>query len=157
MGIAILGAVLQTTMITNINPHIDNLSSLSPQSKEIVKEVINGKDFSFSDQKSQELLANKLKDQMMAEAKEAAAQSAPELTPRELSNPQVMAEIAKKQQEAQLAMVEKMKQAGQDVATAGKQGFVDSVNYTFRIAAVIALFGALSTLLFRNNSKIKAK
>jgi len=157
MGIAILGAVLQTTMITNISSYIDNLSSLSPQSKEIVKEVINGKDFSFSDQKSQELLANKLKDQMMAEAKEAAAQSAPELTPRELSNPQLMAEIAKKQQEAQLAMVEKMKQAGQDVATAGKQGFVDSVNYTFRIAAVIALFGALSTLLFRNNSKIKAK
>lgn len=151
MGIAILGAVLQTTMLAKTDAHINNLSSLSPSSKQLVTETINDSDFSFSDAKSQELLSNKLREQMISEAKTSASAAAAAVTPQQLADPAFAAAFTKKQAQIQQSMIEQMKQAGQDVATAGKQGFVDSVNYTFNIAAIIALFGAITTLLFSNN------
>lgn len=130
MGIALLGALLQTTMTSKIENNINNLNSLSNIEKGKVVEVIKSDSFSFSDAKSQQKLAQELSQTMVGEAM--SQQGA---------------------QFNQALLVEKMKTIGQDVATAGKQGFVDSINTTFNAAAIIALFGALCSLLFKNNRK----
>jgi amino acid permease len=55
----------------------------------------------------------------------------------------------------QAEMAKKMKKCGEDIAASVKQSFVDSINHTFKIASLIALFGALIALLFKNKEKIK--
>ena len=151
MGIAILGAVLQTSMLQKIESNVNALNSLSGQDKEVVVNIINENDFSFSDSNSQKRLAEELSQNMVAEAKAEAAKNSPQITPQMLSNPAVLAQLQIKQAEAQKATIEKIKTAGMDVANAGKQGFVDSINRTFDVAAIIAIFGALVALLFKNN------
>lgn len=155
MGIAILGAVLQTSMLAKTEENINNLNSLSQASKAVVVDTIKSEDFSFSDQRSQDILSDKLKDQIISENKALSAAESIAPSPQQLTDPAYMALAAKKQSEAQEAMIEKMKQLGKNVAIAGKQGFVDSVNHTFNVAAVIALFGAIISLAFRNNRVIK--
>lgn len=153
MGIAILGALLQTAMISNIEMNISNISSLTSGVKTAVTKVVDGKDFSMSDKKSQEELAKTLSDAMVLEAREEQAEKMSAIPNVMKLDPAYQVQLKTKQVEEQNILIEKIKSAGLEITRAGKQGFVDSINYTFSIAAIIALFGALVTMLFKNNKK----
>jgi hypothetical protein len=151
MGIAILGAVLATTMLSKIETNVNNLSDLSDKEKTKVVEVVNQSDFSFSDSNSQKLLGTELSGVMIADAKEEQAKQLANVPASTLSNPTYQLQMKQKQADAQTALVAKIKKAGEEIGTAGKQAFVDSINDTFKIAALIALAGALATLLFKKD------
>jgi EmrB/QacA subfamily drug resistance transporter len=159
MGIAILGAVLQTVMITKIQDNVTSLNSLTVPEKDAVIQVTKGNNFSLTDESSQKLLSDKLSGIMINEAKASQTKDMLEnsIPQSMLQNPIYQETLKQKETEVETKLVNHIKSVGQDVSTAGKQGFVDSINETFRIAAIIALGGAACTLLFKNRRAIKKK
>ena len=90
---------------------------------------------------------------MVLEAREEQAEKMSAIPNVMKLDPAYQVQLKTKQVEEQNILIEKIKSAGLEITRAGKQGFVDSINYTFSIAAIIALFGALVTMLFKNNKK----
>lgn len=132
MGIAILGAVLQTSLNSNLSLELDKIEGITPNVKNIILD--NAKKQGASQDSDQ------LKKQISEEIAKTMSQN----------NSQLQKLPATQAIEMQNKMAKLMKEVGQNVSDAFKLSFVNSINYTFRIAALIAALGALTSLFFRN-------
>lgn len=146
MGIAILGAVLQTSMSANLNKSLDDIAGLPSNVKNMILESAKSQGMSedssnLEEQIKVEMMKNIPSTDMVDNSKLAL------LPPQQLA--QVKAQVAAKQAK----LMQRMKETGIAIGTAVKQSFVDSINHTFRIASLIALLGAAVALLFRQNKK----
>lgn len=133
MGIAILGAFLQTTLSQNVTKNLDQISDISLSTKTIIIDSVSKQGLSEDSSK----MASMLQNQLMSQAAAQSSNSQPQIS---LQEQRVKAEMMQK----------KFAKIGNDVQVAIKTSFVDSINSTFKIAALIALFGALVSLLFKN-------
>lgn len=116
MGIAILGAVLSTSMIGSIERNVGGLTNVP----------------------------GVIRDQIVDSAKE--------------GKMSMMGGKKTQQMPAEYAMMfGDMETIQKSIGQAMKQSFVDSINFTFRIAGLIALFGAAAALFFQNNRGKKKK
>ncbi len=167
MGIAILGAFLQTTVTANLETNIKKIDSLSEKAQVIVLDEVKSVGFSGDKEKMQEDLKNKLTDVY----KEEMTQSMPQMPNIDeikaqiaqlpaMAQQQAMVELENKMQDAnkqieakKQEMIEKMKNTGDEIANASKQSMVDAINKTFKVAALFSLFGALISLMFTEKKK----
>jgi hypothetical protein len=134
MGIAILGAFLQTTLADNVTKSVDGISGLPEQAKVVIIDGIKSQGLGDDSSKIQEELKNQLMPTLSPEQVRAAA-----MDPAQA-----------------LAMQKKFASIGAEVQAGVKQSFVDSINKTFKVSALIGLLGALVALLFRNSKRQKA-
>lgn len=116
MGIAILGAVLQTMLASDIVTHINQVPGLTRTAKTAIVQLASDTS-TFTTGAGQSALQRVL----------VPAGRIP--TPAEIVQ---------------------LRRLGQQLMTAGKQAFTDSINRTLAIAAGIALLGSASGLLFVN-------
>lgn len=169
MGIAILGAFLQTAINSNLEINIKNISSLSDNAKTIVLDEVKTAGFGSDQEKLQENLKTKLtdvyKEEMtknlpampnIDEIKQQIAQLPPMAQQQAMTQLEATMKEAASQMEAKKQeMIEKMKNTGNEIAAASKQSIVDAINKTFRVAAFISLFGAGISLLFNGVDRKK--
>jgi len=145
MGIAILGAFLQTILATKIETNVNNIAGLPDSAKTLIVKSIETEGLSEDNSK------------METELKKSLANSAgagiPTVNLSTLTPDQLVAIKAE-----QTATQNQFAKISEEVALAAKKSFVDSINETFKVAALIALLGVLSSLFFRNSkgSEIKA-
>ncbi len=158
MGIAILGALLQSNMSTSIATNIDGVKGLpQPVKTQIVGMTKDNGAGMLSNSKSKDKIKLTMQDAMKKEMITKMKSVKPPVIPANLS-PEAKAQIQmqiqakmKRQIEAQkLAMAKESKTMGDGISTAVKQSFTDSINNTMRYASLIALFSALTALLLKN-------
>ncbi len=142
MGIAILGAVLQTSLNNTLASKLDKIDGMTDNIKSIILQSTKNQGMSEDTSKLEE----QIKTEMMKNIPQGAATDPQAIAKMPAAQQlQIKQQIAAKQAE----MVAKMKKFGEDIAASVKQSFVDSINHTFRIAALIAALGALVALLFK--------
>lgn len=148
MGIAILGAVLQTSLSSTLSTKLDNIDGMTEGVKTIILD--NTKNQGMSEDTS--ALEEQIKSEMTKNVSQD-TQMNPETIAKlpAVEQQSIMQQMAAKQAE----MAQKMKKFGEDIAGSVKQSFVDAINHTFKIASLIALFGALVAFLFRGKEKSK--
>lgn len=150
MGIAILGAVLQTSLNNNLSAKLDNIDNMTENIKTSILD--NTKNQGMSDDMSK--LENQIKTEMIQNVPQNLSldtQLTSNLSP---DQQQILTEqMAVRQDE----MAQKMKKLGEDITHSVKQSFVDSINHTFKIAAIFALLGALIAFLFKNKENNKSQ
>lgn len=141
MGIAILGAALQSFLVTNVNHNLNNIKSLPAE----VKQQVMTETRSGNVTNSAGSTTTNLNDLVAAQIK------------KELPKPNIatLSPATKKSVLAEMesikkAVTAKFAQIGKDIASAIKHGFTDSINSTIKISALITLFGALVALLLEN-------
>jgi|GEM_PF-244157 len=143
MGIAILGAFLQTTLLTQFRQNLGKINDLTSQTKTVILASVN-------DQQS-------LEDPVALQATltTVLAKTAPASTFEESADQIAkMSPVQKATYDRQLVLTQffysqEIQKVGSEVGQTVKKSFVDSINTTFRLAALIALFGALVSFLFR--------
>ena len=132
MGIAILGAFLQTMIASNIKINVNQISGLPEVAKNAIIEETKSQGFSENRAKVEAQLQNMLKQ--------------PQPSAPSTNDPSILAKIAAQQK----AIAEKFLQIGKDIEYAIKSSFVTSINNTFYISAGIAFLGMIVALFFRN-------
>ncbi len=142
MGIAILGAVLQTSLNNSLAAKLDAISGMTLEVKTIILDNTKNQGMSEDTSKLQE----QIKTEMM---KNVTSNSSMDAKAIAKLPPNQQQQIAQQMAAKQTEMAQKMKKFGEDIAFTVKQSFVDSINHTFKIAALIAAFGALVALLFK--------
>ena len=124
MGIAILGAYLQSVMPAKIEANVNAIAGLPTAAKTAIVQMAKSGEFT---QES----ADPVKLQGIVAKVLVADSGQPATAPTA----------------AQIAQMQKL---GAEISVAGRQGFVDAVNETLKISMFIALLGALVSLLFHN-------
>ncbi|HEY3374710.1 MAG TPA: MFS transporter [Candidatus Aquicultor sp.] len=153
MGIAILGAFLQSTMSANIEANINKIDGLPRAAKTEIVTMAKANDTQLGSDTSKEQQFRKLmQDQMKNIKPPAMPANAANLPPQK--RVMIQQQMKAKQAEIQKAMAAKFKKLGHDIETASKQGFTDSINATLQYAALIALFATGTSLLFRNKRAV---
>ena len=143
MGIAILGAFLQTTLAAQVRLDFNKINTLPPLTKTAILASVNNQQ-SLSDPTAfQADLTTILSKTMPAPKSYLPAEQVAKMTAAQ--------KTAYDQQltQVQLFYAKQMQLITTPIEQAVKKGFVDSINKTFRLAALIALFGALVSFLFR--------
>ena len=121
MGIAILGAFLQSSMPNNMTTHVNAIPNLPIAAKEKLGVLVQSGDF-LSQSGNQAGLQRQVGALLMP-------------TGVTKPTPQVLAQV---------------QQLGTAIVTAGKQGFTDSINTTLKLAALFMLIGAGTSLFLRS-------
>jgi EmrB/QacA subfamily drug resistance transporter len=151
MGIAILAAFLQTTIVSNIRTDIGKIEGLSvPLQDKILDQAKSGNNYNAKDS-----LSILLTESMQADLKNKALEIQKANDPKTLSSPVVQSETNPKILKYRDETVLKYKNIGIQLGQASKQSYVDAINKTFFFASLIALFGALVSLLFKGGIRTK--
>jgi len=151
MGIAILAAFLQTTIVSNIRTDIGKIEGLSvPLQDKIWDQAKSGNNYNAKDS-----LGILLTESMQADLKNKALEIQKANDPKTLSSPVVQSETNAKILKYRDETVLKYKNIGIQLGQASKQSYVDAINKTFFFASLIALFGALVSLLFKGGIRTK--
>lgn len=145
MGIAILGAFLQASLASTINKNIDQIADLPASAKSLIIDNVSSQSFNQDRSKLEEQLAMEMK-------KGVPAIEIPANLPAERR-----AALAQSQAQIAKEMALKFKQVGERIGEAVKKSFVQSINDTFKLASLIALFGAVVALLLRNKKAEQIK
>jgi EmrB/QacA subfamily drug resistance transporter len=149
MGIAVLGAFLQSFLVTNLTSDLNNVKNL-PQSvkQQIISETKAGNTINSSTD------AEKNLDRIVKQQVEKTIQ-----TPDVSKLPPVMKQSVLQQVEsAKNALINKFKEIGIGIVSAIKHAFADSINEAIRIASLVTVFGAFVSLLLENpKRKTKVK
>jgi EmrB/QacA subfamily drug resistance transporter len=146
MGIAILGAVLQTNLTSNISTNIEKISEISPQVKSQIIDSAKSQNFGTVDTQK-ELIGSQ---EGIIKSNAAMAEAA-----RKNMSPAQQEQFDKAQANEQEFRAKAFQALGQKIGNAVKQSFVDSINFTFRVAALVALLGALFSFLFKGQKLFK--
>lgn len=144
MGIAILGAVLQSSLAHDIGRHVQAIPGLPAPAKVAITAMAKDQS-AFTSSQGQAQLRTILVQTL--------APTIPPVTTTlpDGRNPAANRAVIDTQvQVAKTKAIEDLKNLGASVASAAKQSFTDSINYTARMSALIALIGAASALLFVN-------
>jgi len=141
MGIAVLGAFLQTMIASNIKTNVNEIKNLPQVAKDAI--ILETKNQGFSENRSK--VETQIQDQL--KQIQSPQTSAP------TKDPTMVAKLAAQQK----ALAAQFVKIGKDIEYAIKSSFVTSINNTFYISAGIALLGAFLALLFRNPSTKVAK
>jgi len=142
MGIAILGAFLQTILSQKIETNINAITGLPNKAKTMIVQSVESQGFGEDTTK----LENELKSQL-AGSIPTTSQTGVQISPTEQKA------LIAQQIEAQ----KKFAQIGESVIAAIKKSFVESINKTFKVSSLIALLGVCSSLLFKNSLPGKKK
>ncbi len=154
MGIAILGLVLQTQLTSNITSNIAVIKGLPPQIQTVVVEMAGSGNMMGGNMEEQ--LKKQLTDLAMSgklqmgEAPQVESQGADQQqdVQSDEQQPQENQQNGQGNMSSQVAALQKI---GQEIGSAFKLSFVQSINFTFKISSAITLLGALSALFFKNN------
>lgn len=151
MGIAILAAFLQTTIVSNIRTDISKIDGLSPSLQEkIIDQVKNGNNYNAKDSLGT-LLASTMQSDLMQKNIEIQKANDPKNLGAYKGPSDTNAQILKYRDET----IHKYQNIGMQLGQASKQSYVDAINKTFFFASLIALFGALVALLFKGGVRTK--
>lgn len=157
MGIAILGAVLQTSMSENIENKINEIDSLPPKAKALIVDYSSKGELQSGNTDEMKVELEKIMIEEYSKS-ESLNQKNLDFSTIDQSDPQtikMMQEYQKQAEEKKSVMIKEMKDIGNEIENVSKQSFVDSINHTFRLSALIALLGALFSLLFRKSNIAK--
>lgn len=141
MGIAILGAFLQTMIASNIKTNINEIKNLPQEAKDAIISETKNQGFSEGGSKIESQIQDQLKQTQVPQI------------PTQTQDPTVMAKLGEQQQ----TIAEQLIKIGKDIESAIKSSFVTSINNTFYISAGIALLGTLLAFLFQNPTPKVAK
>jgi EmrB/QacA subfamily drug resistance transporter len=148
MGIAVLGAVLQSYLVGNIETRIADVEGLPSAAKEQIVAEAKAGNAVRSSEDSQKSLEKTLEEQIK---KAVPAPNTEKLSPESQKTLMAQTESMIKQ------ITEKFQQIGAAIGQAIKASFVDSINSTIKIAALITTFGAFISLFLENPGKHKRK
>ncbi|HPW47767.1 MFS transporter [Candidatus Saccharibacteria bacterium] len=144
MGIAVLGAVLQSQMISSFNKSINQMSEVPTAMKTQISQQVSAGNAFRSSKAMQRQLNYALNQQLQK------AVPLPDLS--ELSPAQKDVMIAKVQSRRQV-LAKQFGSIGQKINMNVKKSFMDSLGDTLRMASLITLFGAGVSLFLQNPQK----
>jgi len=151
MGIAILAAFLQTTIVSNIRTDIGKIDGLSSSLQEkIIDQVKNGNNYNAKDSLGT-LLASTMQSDLMQKNIEIQKANDPRNLETYKGPSDTNAQILKYRD----VTILKYQNIGMQLGQASKLSYVDAINKTFFFASLIALFGALVALLFKGGVRTK--
>lgn len=146
MGIAILGAFLQTTLAHDFSRHIAAVPDLPAKAKTQIEAMASDQSFQTAAGQA------RIKDVLIQTMAPTISLAAP--VPAGTKNPAAnQADIDQQVTAAKALIIAKLQKLGQEVSTAAKQAFTDSINDTFKISAMMAVLGSASALLFTGRRK----
>jgi EmrB/QacA subfamily drug resistance transporter len=144
MGIAILGAALQSYLVTNVNQNLNHVANLPNQVKQQVMAETKSGNVTNSAGNNTADLNSMLASQIQKSV------PMPDLTKipvEERAGVVAQLTAAKNQITAEFTKI------GNEIVSSIKQGFTDSINSTIKISVLITLFGAFAALLLENPKK----
>ena len=149
MGIAILGAFLQTQIATNIDKNLQTIQGLPVDTRQAIVDVTKKGNYLNQQAAVETQLKADMEKAIKAEIQKAMAASSAQtnkfLDPRLAAKAQAEAVAA-----LQKKLLAKFQKIGNEIGTQSKQSFTDSIDVTVKIASLIALFGAVSAFAFKN-------
>lgn len=146
MGIAILGAVLQSYLITNISDRVDKIQNLPVGVKDQVITEVKAGNATNSINDSQKKLENNLKAQIQ---KSITVPNTSNLSPKQQTS-------AMEQFKARLSIVTaRFQKLSREIGNAIREGFTKSINDTLRLGALVTFLSAFIALLLENPKKKK--
>jgi EmrB/QacA subfamily drug resistance transporter len=149
MGIAILGAFLQSQLATNIDKNLQTIQGLPVDTRQAIVAVTKNGNYLNQQSAVETQLKADMEKEIKAEIQKAMAVSSVQTS--QFLDPSLAEKVQSEAAAAlQKQLITKFQKIGTEIGTQSKQSFTDSIDLTVKIAALIALFGTVSAFAFKN-------